>query len=135
MTFLCVYAILIRPRVVGGVANPPAPKHTRNLTYTRLHTMAGIYILTNRVNGMKYVGCTLRDIQVRVDEHLSGNRSSTRLIANAIKLFGKHNFDVKKINCDGYFPAVIASYETNLITSLNTLTPNGYNVALGDYSR
>ena len=54
--------------------------------------MIGIYLITNSLNGKKYVGQSI-DIQRRFKEHQSNSRYKLgREIDIAIKEYGKENF-------------------------------------------
>lgn len=92
--------------------------------------MKGIYILTNKVNGMQYIGRS-HAVSRRLIEHFEKTCPSTPLIYEAIQEFGKSNFIVELIDCTGYHDVVLCSFEYNLIKKLNTLTPNGYNATDG----
>ena len=83
-----------------------------------------IYIVINRLNGIKYVGRTKFD-----NPNYYG---SGELIKNAIKKYGKQNFDkiyVEEVK--GYIQS--NKKEVEWILKENSLIPNGYNlVAHGD---
>lgn len=50
-----------------------------------------IYCITNKINGKKYVGQTIRDLAVRFNEHCFDDRSNSK-IHQAIKKYGWQNF-------------------------------------------
>lgn len=54
-----------------------------------------IYKITNRINGMVYIGQTVRTLRRRYSNHLS--KSSKSYISNAIRKYGKENFDVVEL--------------------------------------
>ena len=54
--------------------------------------MMGIYLITNRINGKKYVGQS-KNIKQRWKEHISRERNT--MIHNAIKKYGEENFYFK----------------------------------------
>ena len=54
--------------------------------------MIGIYLITNRINGKKYVGQS-KNIKQRWKEHILKERNT--MIHNAIKKYGEENFDFK----------------------------------------
>lgn len=62
--------------------------------------MNEVYLITNRVNGKRYVGVTCRGYLNRFKEHIQDALSSTnasdktRIIYNAIRKYGPENFDV-----------------------------------------
>ena len=55
-----------------------------------------IYLITNKINGMQYVGQTSRDIPTRFDEHCYDDRSNSK-IHQAIKTEGVSNFQVQEL--------------------------------------
>lgn len=54
--------------------------------------MVGIYLITNKINNKKYVGQS-KDIERRWKEHILKEKNT--MIHNAIKKYGKENFDFK----------------------------------------
>lgn len=86
-----------------------------------------IYLITNKTNGMQYVGQTSRDIPTRFDEHCYDDRSKSK-IHQAIKEEGVANFKVEeleKIPLDQ-----LDEREKYWIQKLNT-RQCGYNIAAG----
>ena len=63
---------------------------------TKLLKNAGIYILTNRVNGKCYVSKD-KKLGSRAEQHLSLKSPSCPAIHNAIKKYGRNAFDVQLI--------------------------------------
>jgi group I intron endonuclease len=55
--------------------------------------LAYIYILTNKVNGKKYIGQTVQSIKKRFKEYESNNSKLNRCINKAIKKHGFINFN------------------------------------------
>lgn len=55
-----------------------------------------VYLITNLINGKKYVGQTIQSIKRRWDFHVCG---ASRCIAlnSAIKKYGKENFKIESI--------------------------------------
>ena len=90
----------------------------------------GIYILTCKVNGKKYVGKD-SNMPRRAKEHLSGREKNCRVIHNAIKKYGRDNFDVEYIKYPGISPEALYAVEQWKIAQLNTKSPNGYNLTDG----
>lgn len=82
-----------------------------------------LYSITNLLTGKQYIGITIMPV-VRFSDH---TRAKT-LIGNAIRKYGKKNFEMKLLveGPDQY----IADLEAPLILSFNTLHPNGYNLSL-----
>jgi hypothetical protein len=87
-----------------------------------------VYLITNKINGKKYVGQTSCSLEYRWKCHKKIS-SGCLLMRQAIKKYGEDNFDVK--------PIVITNeeganyYERQLIKIWNTKTPNGYNLTDG----
>ena len=50
-----------------------------------------IYCITNKINGKRYVGQTIRDLGIRFNEHCFDDRSNSK-IHQAIKKYGWQNF-------------------------------------------
>lgn len=83
-----------------------------------------VYKITNKINGMMYIGETM-DFNRRIKEHC--NPSNTSLIGKAIKEFGKENFSFKIIeHCSDF-----SEKEKFYIKKYDTLFPHGYNVSEG----
>lgn len=83
-----------------------------------------VYKITNKINGMMYIGETM-DFKRRIKEHC--NPSNTSLIGKAIKEFGKENFSFKIIEYCSDF----SEKEKFYIKEYDTLFPHGYNVSEG----
>lgn len=93
-----------------------------------------IYILTNQINGMQYVGQSIRhplSSGGRIYMHFTLRNTTCYRIHNAIKKYGKENFDYEIL----YYPYAcqdaLNHIEQSFIKSLNTLSPNGYNLQQG----
>ncbi len=88
--------------------------------------MKTLYVVTNLVNGKKYVGITC-DFERRWQQHRSGNGS--KLIYLAINKYGIDNieFDSLVEGPDEW----VENLEIRMIASLNTQVPNGYNLMEG----
>jgi group I intron endonuclease len=89
-----------------------------------------IYVLTNTVNGKRYVGQTILDVQLRFSKHCHPSQYPTR-IKNAIHKYGKENFTVETLasatNQDD-----LNFLERHFIAELGTLNRRiGYNVTPG----
>lgn len=62
--------------------------------------MNEVYLITNRINGKRYVGITCRGYKNRFQEHIHDALAKknlfkkTRIIYNAIRKYGPENFDV-----------------------------------------
>lgn len=87
--------------------------------------MVGIYKITNLINGKSYIGQSIH-IERRWEEHCRPSTNS--MIANAIKKYGKENFQftiLTECNIED-----LNRLESYWINKENTITPYGYNVAL-----
>ena len=100
-----------------------------NIAGQELLPDAGIYILTNKINGKQYVG---KDTQLgrRVKDHLGGY-SGCPAICNAIKKYGADNFDVELIPYPGITNEALCAVEMQKIKKLGSKKPNGYNLTDG----
>lgn len=95
--------------------------------------MNEVYLITNRINGKRYVGITCRGYQERFKEHVSQAANGSRLIFHeAIRKYGSDNFDViclesNILDCD------IEAKEKYYISLYNTFYENGigYNMTEG----
>ena len=89
--------------------------------------MIGIYLITNKVNGKKYVGQSI-DIEGRWKSHITASKKSELHIYRAMRKYGIDNFDfsileecsVDKLN----------EREIYWISELDTYN-NGYNMTIG----
>ena len=83
----------------------------------------GIYKITNKINNKSYIGQSVH-IERRWMEHCLPSANS--LIGNAIKKYGKDNFNFEVLeNC---FIEELNDLEEYYIHQYNTITPFGYNV-------
>lgn len=87
-----------------------------------------VYKITNKINNKLYIGIT-NDYKKRWSNHKCCN-SPNMVIARAIKKYGVDNF-VFEILFSGLSIEEAEEKEIELISSLNTLVPNGYNVEKG----
>ncbi len=85
-----------------------------------------IYVITNLLTGMKYVGQTTRSLKERFGEHM---KAKTHL-GNAIRHYGVENFTVEVIEeCETLDQ--LNEREKFWIAELNTQHPHGYNFTDG----
>lgn len=82
-----------------------------------------IYLLTNKLDGMKYVGQTTRTVEERFKEH---EWCKTSHIGNAIRKYGKNNF-TKEILEECENQEQLNEREIFWIAHFNCRYPNGYN--------
>lgn len=105
---------------------PPAGFHT---------DFGAIYLITNKVNSMKYVGITLQNPPIkRFENHIksSENKKERKVgsIAEAIFNLGFNKFSFKVIET-AKTQTELQELEKYHINRLNTLTPNGFNLSKG----
>jgi group I intron endonuclease len=90
-----------------------------------------IYCITNKVNGKKYVGQTVKTLAERWRRHCWASEANKRMaIGLAIKKYGKENFKIE-ILCECSTLEELSQSECDYIKRLNTLAPNGYNLTEG----
>lgn len=91
-----------------------------------------VYLITNTVNGKKYVGQhSGEDLQKYWKWKIScANSGYKGCLFNAIRKYGFENFTIKPIAIVGT-KWELDLYEIGLIRSLNTKVPNGYNLTDG----
>lgn len=97
-----------------------------------------IYIITNNINEMQYVGQTIQTIQQRFQGHKSSAKYNldNMYLHRAMNKYGVENFDVKEITAVEMDTLEELSEELNFlekyyIAEYNTLSPNGYNLTKG----
>ncbi len=96
-----------------------------------------VYVLTNTVTGMQYVGkterCTRDDKDLpRWEQHIDASqcRAPKTSIHRAIKKYGASKFTAEVVrHCR--FKHTLNAAEKYWIKKLNTVTPNGYNLTAG----
>ena len=91
--------------------------------------MGYIYLITNKINGKKYVGQTLcNDINDRWKQHRS-KKSIGRCLKAAYIKYGIENFKFQIICI--CFDEDSNKLEIEYIKKYNTISPNGYNLSSG----
>ena len=85
-----------------------------------------IYLITNLLNGMKYVGQTTQPLGARIAQH----KCSDLYIDRAIRKYGRENFKVEVLE-ECYTVEQLNEREIFWIAALNTKVPNGYNITDG----
>ncbi len=97
--------------------------------------MGYIYLVTNKLNGQKYIGQTLQnDINKRWASHKNlQNKTVGNILYNAYKKYGLNNFEYKIICI--CFNDDTNKYEEEYIKKYNTIYPNGYNLLPGGNNR
>jgi group I intron endonuclease len=97
--------------------------------------MGYVYLITNKINGMKYVGQSIQlDINSRWKTHKKVDKKYVgKILYNAYKKYGIDNFDYKIICI--CFDEDTDKYEEEYIKKYNTVHPNGYNLLQGGKNR
>jgi|SRR5271166_5379469 len=88
-----------------------------------------IYKITNKINGMQYIGQTIHSLNYRWSQHCS-KKSLCHKLSYSIQKYGKENFEIKVITRCNTIEEM--NYrEEYYIKLFNTLSPNGYNLLPG----
>lgn len=97
-----------------------------------------IYVITNSINGMQYIGQTINSIKNRYHGHKMAAKSNrdNMYIHKAMNKYGVEYFNVEEvtcIECDTKEDLLneLNFLEQHYIVEYNTLTPNGYNLTRG----
>ena len=86
-----------------------------------------IYLVTNELNGMRYVGQTVRTLEERMREHYQPSTAKKEYLAAAIQQDGREHFRVEVLE-EGITDYRELSYrEAYYIVTLRTVYPDGYN--------
>lgn len=89
-----------------------------------------VYKITNKLNGKAYVGITTKSIQERFDAHLNRATRERSAIQNAMKKYGKDNFEIVEIDT-ATTEVELFEKERFWIAHFNTFSENGYNLTEG----
>lgn len=92
-----------------------------------------IYLITNRVNGKRYVGQTVGSIAARWMHHC-GAHSRCKALASAITKYGADAFTIEDLAV-AYSDRHLNELERHHVNSLGTLAPAGYNLKEGGGSK
>lgn len=91
-----------------------------------------VYMITNNVNGKRYVGITKRSIETRFKEHIKCSRKlhSKQIINHAIAKYGIENFSIEKLEeCKSL--TRMRDAEMSWIEKMQShVSFNGYNVSM-----
>ena len=91
------------------------------------------YVITNLVNGKKYVGITEQPLNLRWSQHLCAAKKTRKCgrIQYAIEKYGRENFTIEHVACSTSRPK-LKELEKLLILQEGTFTPHGgYNATEG----
>lgn len=90
-----------------------------------------VYKITNKMNGMLYIGITTKSIKQRWNMHLSWAKSAKPYkLHEAINLFGVDNFIIEQIDAAENFEK-LKDLEKQYIKNFKCKYPNGYNLTAG----
>jgi len=89
-----------------------------------------VYVITNKINSLKYVGITTQGLKERFSAHVRSSKKPNpkTFIARAINKYGRENFKIELLDSSASNSEELVSLESSYIISLNTLSPNGYNL-------
>ena len=87
-----------------------------------------VYLITNTINGMRYVGQTTTSLEERFRLHKILN--NCRYLHAALEKYGVDNFIIELI-CEPPTIELMNEFEAEYIIRYNTLVPNGYNLTEG----
>ena len=75
--------------------NSDTTTETKNpLVKNECNGIGKIYLITNNINGKRYVGQTIQKISWRWTQHLKASKISNRPLYRAIRKYGSENFNV-----------------------------------------
>jgi group I intron endonuclease len=87
-----------------------------------------VYLITNTINGKRYVGQTKRTLVRRWAQHCKSTGCCA--LNSAIRKYGAENFIIDVI-CEPPTKELLDEFEIEYIKRYNTLYPNGYNLQGG----
>jgi len=87
-----------------------------------------VYLITNLINGKRYIGQTNRPLARRWSQHCSS--SGCCALSSAIRKYGKENFSME-ILFDVSTRELADEFEKEYIERYHTMVPNGYNLKTG----
>jgi group I intron endonuclease len=91
-----------------------------------------VYLVTNLVNGKKYVGCTKVSVEHRWRQHRSAARKGSLLaIHAALRKYGKDSFKVEILETVRGRHDELLLAEVRQIAAHNCVSPAGYNLTNG----
>jgi group I intron endonuclease len=90
-----------------------------------------VYLITNLVNGRKYVGCTKNSIEHRWKKHLREAKKGTRALCRAIRRYGAEQFKLECLEVVVGGHGDLMAAEIRHIGLQNSVAPRGYNLTRG----
>lgn len=88
-----------------------------------------VYLVTNLVNGKRYVGQTVMPLAQRWKKHC-GMHSGCHALSAAIRKYGEHSFSIEEI-ARASSAAELNALEAALVIETNSMWPHGYNLKAG----
>lgn len=88
-----------------------------------------VYLVTNLVNGKRYVGQTVLPLSQRWKKHC-GAYSGCHALAAAIRKYGEHSFSIAEIAV-AHSAAELNDLEAALVVEYRSMWPYGYNLKAG----
>lgn len=93
-----------------------------------------IYLVTNLINGKRYVGQTIQRLRTRWAAHCNSSNNKCRALSAAITLYGRDNFLVEIIAVANDKDE-LDKLEFAMVKEHNCIAPDGYNLKHGGGSR
>lgn len=98
--------------------------------------MAGLYVIQNKIDGMKYIGSTKRDIERRLTEHRNGlkrGQHRNRYLTAAWQKYGEDCFEFRPLreitfSTNDDIDEKLRIAEDEAFIEHNCIAPNGYNL-------
>lgn len=87
-----------------------------------------VYKITNKINNKTYIGQTIQELKSRWSKHCSRRKNSA--LSMAIHKYGKENFILEILETCNSIEEMNKKEKEHIVT-LNTLSPNGYNLTSG----
>ncbi len=88
-----------------------------------------IYVVTNKVNGKRYVGQTIQRLEDRWSKHCSRS-SGCPILGRAIRKYGRMSFTVEVVSACSTL-GQLNDAEAYFVDHYQSMTPDGYNVLRG----
>jgi len=91
-----------------------------------------LYMLTNKINGKRYIGTSVNPISHRISRHVYAAKCGRKdmAISSAIRKYGIENFQISELGQSADY-ASLMNMEVEAIKSNGTIFPSGYNLAPG----
>lgn len=93
-----------------------------------------IYRITNKTNGMIYIGQTIQPLYKRWQDHCRGDKQPEGYLHRSIQKYGKESFLIEEIDSAKTLEGLNA-LEEFYIKKFNSISPHGYNLLPGGLNR